>query len=248
MPSPKILAKKKKVVSDLSEELKSVSSLVFTDYKGLSVAQDTEMRSEFRKAGVTYRVVKNSVSSRAFEKLGVEGLDEILKGPTALAFSTEDVVTAPRLVKQFVDKFKKMEVKGGVLDGAFVSPETIQQLAAIPPMDVLYTRLVSTLMYPITKLAITLNLAAEKLESGEPIEAKAEAEETEAAADNTETAGEEEAKEEVKEEAKEETEAPEAKEEANASEEKAEEVEAKAETEEVEKEAEEPAPTEDTKE
>lgn len=245
MPSPKILAKKKQVVSDLSEELKSVSSLVFTDYKGLSVAQDTEMRSEFRKAGVTYRVVKNSVSSRAFEKLGVEGLDEILKGPTALAFSTEDVVTAPRLVKQFVDKFKKMEVKGGVLDGAFVGPETIQQLASIPPMDVLYTRLVSTLMYPITKLAITLNLAAEKLESGEPIEAKADAEEEKAAADNTEAAGEEAATE----EAKEVTEAPEAKEEANASEEKAEDVEAKASTEEtVEKEAEEPAATEDTKE
>lgn len=172
MPSPKILAKKKQVVSDLSEELKSVASLVFTDYKGLSVAQDTEMRSEFRKAGVTYKVIKNSVSSRAFDKLGVEGLDEILKGPTAIAFSTEDVVTAPRLVKQFVDKFKKMEVKGGVLDGEFITPDTIQQLASIPTLDVLYTRLVSTLMYPITKLAITLNLAAEKLESGEPSEEK----------------------------------------------------------------------------
>lgn len=179
MPSAKILAKKKKIVKNLSEELQTAASLVFTDYKGLTVAQDTEMRAAFRKAGVTYRVVKNSVSSRAFDALGVQGLDEILKGPTAIAYATEDVVVAPRLVKEFVDKFKKMEVKGGVMDGAFVDVSTVKALASIPTTDVLYTRLVSTLIYPITRLAITLNLAAEKLaDGGDVAESTAEVTET----------------------------------------------------------------------
>lgn len=197
MPSPKILENKKKAVSSLSEELKTASSLVFTDYKGLTVAEDTEMRAEFRKAGVTYRVVKNSISSRAFEMIGVKGLEDVLKGPTAIAYSAEDVVTAPRLVKQFADKFKKTSVKGGVMQGEYVPAETVQELALIPPMDVLYTQLVSTLLYPITRLAITLNLAAEKLESGEPA-AAASTEATEAteatepaeASEATETAAE----------------------------------------------------------
>lgn len=176
MPSAKILAKKKKVVKNLSEELQTAASLVFTDYKGLTVAQDTEMRAAFRKAGVTYRVIKNSVSSRAFDALGVQGLDEVLKGPTAIAFATDDVVVAPRLVKEFVEKFKKMEVKGGVMEGAFVGVDVVKELASIPTLDVLYTRLVSTLIYPITKLAITLNLAAEKLaEGGEVAETTEEA-------------------------------------------------------------------------
>lgn len=184
MPSPKILANKKKIVTNLSEELKQAQSLVFTDYKGLTVAQDTEMRAEFRKAGVTYRVVKNTVSSRAFDKLGIEGLEEILKGPTAIAYSTEDVVTAPRLVKQFADKFRKTTVKGGILDGAFVPTETVQELASIPAMDVLYTQLVSTLLYPITRLAITLNLAAEKHASDQPADEKPAEEATDAKAEN----------------------------------------------------------------
>lgn len=194
MPSPKILASKKKIVKSLGDELKTAQSLVFTDYKGLTVAEDTEMRAEFRKAGVTYRVVKNTVSSRAFDSIGIKGLDDVLKGPTAIAFSTADVVTAPRLVKQFADKFKKTSVKGGILDGAYIASETVQQLASIPTMDVLYTQLVSTLLYPITRLAITLNLAAEKMASGEPAAKADEPVETaeavveEAAAEATEKA------------------------------------------------------------
>lgn len=185
MPSPKILARKKQVVSALADELKGAESMVFTDYKGLTVAQDTEMRAAFRKAGVVYRVVKNSVSSRAFEKIGVTGLDDVLKGPTAIAFSTVDVTTAPRLTKEYTDKFKKTTIKGGILEGAFVDVNMVNELASIPTLEVLYTQLVSTLMYPITKLAITLNLAAEaggEVKAEEEAEAPAEetAEETKA--------------------------------------------------------------------
>ena len=93
MPSPKILESKKQVVNSLADELKGAQSIILNDYMGLSVAQDTALRADFRKAGVTYRVVKNTVLLRAFEQLGLTGFEEELKGPTAVAFS-ENIVLA----------------------------------------------------------------------------------------------------------------------------------------------------------
>ena len=95
MPSKKILEMKKKRVDALAKELEKAESIVFADYKGLTVEQDTQMRAAFREQDLTYRVVKNSISSRAFEKLGIKGLDDTLIGPTAIAYSNEDVVLAP---------------------------------------------------------------------------------------------------------------------------------------------------------
>ncbi len=206
MPSPKILEKKEQVVSALAEELKGAQSIVLNDYMGLNVAEDTEMRAAFRKAGVQYRVVKNTILQRAFEQLGIEGFEEELKGPTAIAFS-EDIVLAPKLSKEYAEKTKKMEIKGGTMEGAKVELDQIIQLASIPDQTTLYGQLVSGLMFPITSLALTLNALAEKAaEEGKEnvadmVVEKAETEEVEAEpAEEKVEETKEEAKEEVAEE------------------------------------------------
>ncbi len=162
MPSAKILEQKKKVVKELHQELESAKSMVFTDYMGLNVAQDTEMRAAFRKEGLEYRVIKNTITTRVFDAMGLEDLKSILVGPTAVAYSAEDPILAPRLVVKYRDEFKKFSLKGGVMDGEIISSEEIEKLASIPALPVLYGRLVSTLLFPISSLAITLNLIAEK--------------------------------------------------------------------------------------
>lgn len=165
MPSPKILEQKKGLVEQLAAELKEAESIVFADYQGLTVAQDTQMRKDFRENGVTYRVIKNNISRRALESLGIDNIGDELTGPTALAFSTEDVVMAPRLVKKYVDEFKKtIEIKGGVVHGKLESLDLINQLSNIPSQETLYGQLVTSILFPITSLAMTLGAAVKEAE------------------------------------------------------------------------------------
>lgn len=153
MPSAKKLEAKKKQVDALVKELQSAESIVLADYKGLTVAQDTEMRTEFRKQGLTYKVVKNSISGRAFEKLGFEGLEEILTGPTAIAFSAEDPVLAPRLVRKFTEKYRKMSIKGGIVGSEVTPLDQILQLSRIESRESLYGQLLFMMLYPLTAFA-----------------------------------------------------------------------------------------------
>lgn len=164
MPSPKILEKKKAQVAKLAAELKAAESIVFSDYKGLTVAQDTEMRAKFRKEGIHYHVVKNSLSIRAMHELGIKDIDEVFTGPTAIAYSTEDVVLAPRLIRESGEKFKKMGIKGGIIDGKSVSLEEIVALSYVPSRDVLYGQLAFMLLYPLTALAQVSGQIATKAE------------------------------------------------------------------------------------
>lgn len=164
MPSVKILEKKKKAVQELRKELENAKSIVFTDYMGLNVAQDTEMRTAFRQEGLKYRVIKNTITTRVFDALGLEEMKAILFGPTAVAYSHDDPVLAPRLVAKYRDQYKKFTIKGGVIDGEAISVEEIEKLAKIPALPILHGQLVSTLLFPISSLAITLNLLAQKAE------------------------------------------------------------------------------------
>ena len=162
MPSEKKLVAKKKQVDALVKELQSAESIVLADYKGLTVAQDTEMRAEFRRQGLTYKVVKNSITERAFEKLGFEGLEETLVGPTALAYSTEDVVLAPRLVRKFSEKYRKMSIKGGIVGSEVYSLENMMQLSRIESRENLYGQLLFMMLYPLTAFAQVAQQIADK--------------------------------------------------------------------------------------
>ena len=165
MPSQKVLEAKREVVAGLCNEFKQAQSIVFADYRGLTVEQDTAMRTALRKAGVKYQVVKNTLSSRALKDTGIEGLDELLKGPTAIAYSTKDVVIAAKVVKEYADKFDKLTIKGGVLEGKAIQAAEVVQLAKIPSKEVLYGQVVFGLIAPIASLAIILNAVREKLEA-----------------------------------------------------------------------------------
>ena len=191
MPSEKILVRKKKQVESLVKELQAAESIVLTDYKGLTVAQDTEMRADFRKQGLSYKVVKNTITSRAFEKLGIEGLTDTLTGPTAIAYSSEDVVLAPRLMRKYTEKFKKMSIKGGVVGTEVYPLEKIMALSRIESREGLYGQLLFMMLYPLTAFAQVSAQIVDKgneagvetvaeLAFGQAVPAAAEVEEAEA--------------------------------------------------------------------
>lgn len=162
MPSQKVLATKEKIVQELTEEFKQAQAIVFADYRGLSVEEDTNMRTALRKGNVKYKVIKNTMSERALQNAGYEGLEDVLKGPTAIAYSYDDVVTPAKIIKEYADKFDSLEIKGGTMEGKVISLDEIKRLASIPTKEVLHGQLVFGLISPLTKLAILLNAVKEK--------------------------------------------------------------------------------------
>ena len=164
MPSNKILDVKKAIVSGLAEEFKNAQTIVLADYRGLTVAQDTELRAAMRKAGVTYKVVKNTLASLAAEQAGIKGMDPMLKGPTVIAYSTDDFVAPAKLVKDYATKFPALEIKGGSMSGQVLDVEGVKALAAVPPKQVLYGQVVSGLITPIASFVMILGAIAKKAE------------------------------------------------------------------------------------
>lgn len=164
MPSKKILEQKAQVVDGLASEFKQAKSMVFAEYRGLTVAQDTAMRAAMRKAGVKYQVIKNTLSTRALQGVGIDGLENVLKGPTAIAYSKTDVTAAAKVVKEYAGKFEKLNIKGGILDGKLIDVNQVAELAAIPAIEVLYGQVVFSLLAPISGLAMILNAVKEKCE------------------------------------------------------------------------------------
>ena len=164
MPSEKILHAKKDIVAALVADFKNAQSFVFVDARGLTVLQDTAMRADLRKNNVKYQVIKNTTLSIIFKELGIEGAADHFKGPTAIAFSTEDMIAPAKLMKQYADKFDKLSIKGGVLEGKAISTADVEALASVPSKEVLYSQLVYTLISPITTLAMAVTAIAEKSE------------------------------------------------------------------------------------
>ena len=156
---------KKQVVSGIKEKLEKAQSVVFYDYRGLTVEQVTKLRSECRKAGVEYVVLKNTMVELAAKELGIEGLDEMFKGPTAVAYSTEDMMAPAKVSKKFADDFEKLSIKGGIIEGKVATVAEVEALAAVPSKDVLLSQIVYALLFPITKLAMLTKATAEKLEA-----------------------------------------------------------------------------------
>ena len=177
MPSEKILEAKKKIVADLVASYKEAQSFVFVDARGLTVEQDTALRTEMRKNGVNYKVVKNTTLNLVFKELGIEGLDEMFKGPTAVAYSTEDMMAPAKVSKKFADEFEKLSIKGGIIEGKVATVAEVEALAAVPSKDVLLSQIVYALLFPITKLAMLTKATAEKLEAEGGVAAAPAAEE-----------------------------------------------------------------------
>ena len=174
MPNAKVLESKKAVVANLSGKIKEASSVVFVDYKGITVAQDTELRKQFREAGVEYSVVKNTLTNFAAKDAGYD-FAEILNGTTAMASTTGDPIAPARIVCEFAKKNKNVvKIKGGMVEGKVLSVDELMSFGELPSKNALVAQVLGTFLAPISSLAVVLNQILEQ-KGGAPAEA-AEAE------------------------------------------------------------------------
>lgn len=152
------------LVSEIAEKFKASKSTIATDYRGLTVAEVTELRKQLREAGVEYKVLKNTLSRRALAELEVTGFDEYLTGPTALAFGFDDPVTPAKVLNDFARRHKALELKGGLVEGKVVSAEGVISLATLPSREGLLSMLLSVLQAPMRNLAYSVKQIAEQRE------------------------------------------------------------------------------------
>ena len=158
MPNAKALESKKAVVEALTDKIKEATSVVFVDYKGITVAQDTELRKQFRDAEVEYTVVKNTLTRFATQKIGYD-FDEVLNGTTAMACTTGDPIAPARIVCEFAkkNKLKTLTIKGGVVEGSVLSAEDLNSFGELPSKNALVASVLGTFLAPISSLAFVLD-------------------------------------------------------------------------------------------
>ncbi len=161
MPSAKVLEEKKVAVSNLTEDLKNAVAGVLVDYRGITVEQDTELRRKFREAGVEYKIVKNSLLRFASKEVGLDELDSVLHGPTAIAFHREDMVAPAKILADYAKTNEVIEIKSGFMEGKVISLDEIKTLAATPSKDVLIAKIMGSLNAPVSALARLLNTIVE---------------------------------------------------------------------------------------
>ena len=158
------IAKKETLVQAAAEKFESAASVVIVDYRGLTVEEVTNLRKQLRDAGVEMKVIKNSILSRAAKKVGLDGLDEVFTGPTAVAFSNDDVAAPAKIIDEFAKDAKALEIKGGVIEGKVSSVEQITALAKLPNREGLLSMLLSVLQAPVRNVAYAVKAVAEKNE------------------------------------------------------------------------------------
>ncbi|MBR6653278.1 MAG: 50S ribosomal protein L10 [Oscillospiraceae bacterium] len=177
MPNAKVLSEKQALVAALTERIQNASSGVFVDYKGINVAQDTELRTELRKNEVEYSVVKNTLTRFALDNCGLQEMNGILNGTTSLATSTGDPIAPFRVINDYSKKLKDIfTIKAAFIEGKVLNDAEIAQISELPSKDALYSQVFGTLLAPITSLAVVLNQIAEKNGGGSVAEPEAAAE------------------------------------------------------------------------
>lgn len=160
----KILEQKQALVDEISGKLKESASVVVVDYRGLNVAQVTELRKQLREEGIEFKVYKNTMTRRAAEAAGLEGLNEYMTGPNAIAFSTEDVVAPARVINNFAKDNEALEIKAGVIEGNVATFEEVKALAELPSRDGLLSMVLSVLQAPIRNFALASKAVADQKE------------------------------------------------------------------------------------
>ncbi|MGR1400421.1 50S ribosomal protein L10 [Streptococcus agalactiae] len=160
--SEAIIAKKAEQVELIAEKMKVAASIVVVDSRGLTVEQDTNLRRSLRESDVEFKVIKNSILTRAAEKAGLEDLKELFVGPSAVAFSNEDVIAPAKVISDFAKDAEALEIKGGSVDGKFTSVEEINALAKLPNKEGMLSMLLSVLQAPVRNIAYAVKAVAEK--------------------------------------------------------------------------------------
>lgn len=159
--SKEVIVKKAAIVEDVAKKFEDASSAVVVDYRGLTVAEVTDLRKQLREAGVEMRVIKNTFLKRAADKTGYEGLDELFAGPTAVAFASEDVAAPARILVKFAEDHDALEVKGGMIEGKVATLEEIDALSKLPDRDGMLSMLVSVLQAPVRNFAYAVKAVAD---------------------------------------------------------------------------------------
>jgi len=151
------IQEKEAVVSEIQKKFEMAKTVVLADYRGLNVEEVTELRKKMREAGIDYKVFKNTMTSRAAKAANIEGLDDYLSGPTALAFSNQDYVVPAKILADFAKDHKKLELKAGVLDGKVIDLESVKNLANLPSREVLLGKLAGLFQAPVRGLVTVLS-------------------------------------------------------------------------------------------
>ena len=168
MPIAKVLESKKAVVESLTGKIQEASSVVFVDYKGITVAQDTELRKQFREAGVEYSVVKNTLTNFAAKNAGYD-FSKVLNGTTAMASTTGDPIAPARIVCEFAKKNKNvLSIKGGIVEGSVLSVDQLNGFGELPSKNALVAQVLGTFLAPISSLACVLDQIRQQKEGGAP--------------------------------------------------------------------------------
>lgn len=162
-----VIEKKKGVVQEITDRFRGSQTTVIVNYRGLDVAEVTELRKQLREAGVDYKVYKNSMTQRAATNVELSDLHEVLVGPTAVAFSKDDVIAPAKIINNFAKDHEALEIKGGVIDGELASIEQIKELAQLPSHEGLVSMLLSVLQAPIRNLAYATKAISEQKEEQE---------------------------------------------------------------------------------
>lgn len=161
------LESKKQLVEEITEKLKESDSTILVDYRGLTVEEVTELRRQLRENNIDYKVYKNTMSRRAAEAAGLDELKETLVGPTAIAFSKDDVVAPAKVLHEFAKEHEALEVKGGVIEGEIATLDEIKELSTLPDYEGLLSMLLSVLQGPIRNLAYATQAVADQKEESE---------------------------------------------------------------------------------
>ena len=175
MPSAKILAQKQAATAELTEKIKNAVSGVLVNYSGITVADDTALRTALRQAGVSYHVYKNTMTSRACEAAGYADMKQYLTGMNALAVSESDPIAPAKILKEYADKIETFHIVAGFIDGGVIDEKSVEELAKTPSKEVLLGKLLGSIQAPLYSLARVLTAITEKDAPAEAAEAPAEA-------------------------------------------------------------------------
>ncbi len=161
----KAYIEKQAIIDEIKDKFERAQSAVAIDYMGITVAQADAMRKKLREANVDYTVYKNTLVKRAIAGTEYEAMAEVLEGPSAFAFSYEDATSPARVLNDAIKEFKKMEFKGGFVEGEYYDKEGIAQVANIPSREVLISKFMGSIQSPISSFARVVSQIAESKEA-----------------------------------------------------------------------------------
>ncbi len=167
MANQKAIEKKKSEVSALAEKIKEAKLVLLTDYRGISVDDVTNLRADLRKVNAEYKVIKNNITRRALQEAGIEGLEDLLVGPTAVVLSTEDYLEPSKAIYEYTKNNESYKIKGGIIDGKVMTTDEIVTLAKLPSRETLISMLAGALLGNISKLAVALDQVRIQKETNE---------------------------------------------------------------------------------